>query len=138
MAEGGSRKKKKKHGGLYCVAGGSNNISCKTNSYTEGISLHIFPKDPSVRKKWISFVKVHRTDFVEPTDYSALCSLHFEKDCYNQRFTFEELGNQSSKIKRTLHRNAIPTIQLEKSELTKQTERTVTTPRERRYVSGYL
>ena len=40
---------KKKRGGKYGVAGISSKESCKNNSHTEGISMHLFPKDEEVR-----------------------------------------------------------------------------------------
>ena len=41
-----------KRGGRYCAAGGPNNVSCTNNSNTPGVSMHIFPKDESVRRRW--------------------------------------------------------------------------------------
>lgn len=52
-----------KRDGRYCVVGAPNNISCKNNSYTDGISMHQFPTDPLVRNKWVKFVRRHRADF---------------------------------------------------------------------------
>ena len=59
------------------MAEGTNKVSCMNNGYTEGISMHIFPKDEIVLIKWIRFVKNHRLDF-KPKSLSALCSSHFE------------------------------------------------------------
>lgn len=99
-----------KSGGLYCVAGGPNLQSCKNSWSSEGISMHLFPKDPEIRKKWVAFVRRHRADF-EPTRTSALCSIHFEASCFQQRFTLAKLGGESSlPTKRRLERDAIPTI----------------------------
>ena len=39
-----------KHGGKYCVAGAGNIKSCKNTSYTPGVSMHLFPSDPKIRK----------------------------------------------------------------------------------------
>ena len=46
---------KRKRGGDYCVAGGPNKVSCKNSSYSEGISMHCFPKDEIVREKMDKF-----------------------------------------------------------------------------------
>ena len=82
MAATNSRKRKQ--GGDYCVAGGPNKVSCKNNSYSECISMHYFPKDEIVRKKWTNFVQKHRKNFV-PSNKSCLCSAHFDKSCYENR-----------------------------------------------------
>ena len=39
-------------GGKYCVAGLPDNVSCTNTSYTEGISIHIVPKNPETLQKW--------------------------------------------------------------------------------------
>ena len=54
---------------------------CSTSS-GEGYSLHAFPRDESIRKKWITAVKWQRSNWSGPTAYSVLCSKHFEADCY--------------------------------------------------------
>lgn len=99
-----------KASGLYCVAGGPNLQSCKNSSCTEGISMHLFPADHNIKRKWINFVRRHRPTF-EPTRYSALCSIHFEASCFHQRFSFSELGSELNlPAKRRLERDAIPSI----------------------------
>lgn len=72
-----------KHGGKTCVAGAPGLISCTNNSYSPGISMHVFSKDESVRSQWVKFVRTYRPDF-QPTDYSYLCSLHFNKSWYTR------------------------------------------------------
>ena len=57
-------KAKKKARGNYCVAGGPNMTNCENNSLTPGISMHYFPKNETLWKKWTLFVRVHRKDFV--------------------------------------------------------------------------
>ena len=83
-----SQEKKKKRGGKYGVAGISSKESCKNNSHTEGISIHLFPKDEEVRWKWIKFVQQRRADFfgeaVNSAD-SSLCSGHFEGSCFTRK-----------------------------------------------------
>ena len=51
-------KEKKKKRGNYCVGGGPNMSNCANNSSTPGIhvSMHYFPKDETLRQKWIRFV----------------------------------------------------------------------------------
>ena len=97
-------------GGQYCVAGGPNNESCKNSSSTEGISMHSFPANEDTRKKWILFVRRHRPNF-EPRRYAALCSIHFEPSCFQQRYLLSEVGGESSApTKRRLAKGAVPSI----------------------------
>ena len=78
-----------KQGGRYCVAGGPNKVSCKNISYTPGISMHCFPKDARLRRLWTQFVQRHRANF-EPSEYSALCSAHFEPTCFQRKLSWED------------------------------------------------
>ena len=53
-------------GGRRCVAGSPNLVSCANSQHTEGISMHLFPKeetDPQRRRKWVNFVHKHRPSF---------------------------------------------------------------------------
>ena len=84
MAARNSDVKATQHGGKHCKAGGPNGQSCKNTSYTPGLTMHQFPKDPTVRAKWVKFVRKHRVDFRgEPLSaHAALCSVHFEERCF--------------------------------------------------------
>ena len=107
MAQGGI-----KHSGRYCVAGGPNKVSCKSTSYTPGISMHRFPKDESLRRQWTQFVRSHRAKFA-PSKYSALCSAHFEETCFERKLP---LGPEASvKTPRNLlKRGSVPTVDTER------------------------
>ena len=73
----------KRQRGRYCVAGAPNQQSCQNRSFTPGIRMYKFPKDPVVRSKWVQFVRRHRHDFKDPTSaYTSLCSAHFEESCF--------------------------------------------------------
>lgn len=97
--------KSKPPGGQFCVAGAPNNKSCTNNQHMEGISLHRFPKDPTVKKQWVDFVRRHRKEW-QPEKYSVLCSAHFEDSCYTKnRQIAASLG-----IKNILDKKAVPTI----------------------------
>ena len=89
-----------------CVAAGCSN----TNK--DGVSLHKFPQDRAqdrtLRKKWIDQVKRHR-DKWEPTDYSVLCSQHFEKSCFMPSPALM-LSLGVGKKKPFLKPDAVPTI----------------------------
>ena len=70
--------------------------------------MHKFPKDANLRRQWIKFVQVKRADFVEPTEYSVICNIHFSPDCYEKSFMVEMgLRKQSP----ALLSGAVPTIQ---------------------------
>ena len=103
MAEG------KKRGGKFCIAGGPNNVSCTNTSYTKGISMHIFPKNEELRKKWVQFVKKHRVDEFNPAT-SSLCSAHFAMDAYERNYSIDLDIDPTNKLRRFLKRDAIPTI----------------------------
>ena len=75
----------KHNGGKYCAARGPDNIGCKNNSHTPGVSMHDFPKDEKTRKKWIDFVGRHQHGWKPNSDARtppSLCSLHFEPTCF--------------------------------------------------------
>lgn len=44
--------KKKCKSGKFYVAEGPGFVSCKNTTYTEGISMHLFPKDLTRRAQW--------------------------------------------------------------------------------------
>lgn len=107
---------KSKRGGKYCVAGGPNGTSCKNGTYTEGISLHLFPQVKNTgteadkekartRALWVKFVRRHRHDF-EVTATSVLCSVHFDQSCYNKNVEIADMVG----FKKRLKPQAIPTI----------------------------
>ena len=105
-----AEKEKKKKRGNYCAAGGPNMSNCANNSSTPGISMHYFPKDETLRQKWIRFVRIHRKDFV-PSKSATLCSVHFEETCFESKpwiITSSETG-ESLQPKRCLKKGAVPT-----------------------------
>ena len=93
----------------FSVAGGPNKKSCTNNGDTPGISMHVFPTEPAVRRPWIRFVHRHRTDF-DPAKYLSrisLCSAHFDPSCFSKRFS----GNlDNTNTKKFLTRGSVPTI----------------------------
>ncbi|CAH1793982.1 unnamed protein product, partial [Owenia fusiformis] len=66
----------------WCVLGG-----CSKSRENNGVSLHEFPKDLSIAKKWHSFVlKTRKWDMPPDTAIRRkvqICSDHFERDCYD-------------------------------------------------------
>lgn len=100
----GDKGGKSKGSGIRCVAANCGN----TNA--DGVSLHTFPKDPTLLKKWSDFVKLKRGAWPGPTEYSALCSIHFEPSCFpfRTRFEIEQMGVRPKRV--TLTSVACPTI----------------------------
>lgn len=94
-----------RRGGRYCVAGGPNQQSCMNSTYKEGISMHQFPKDPQIRIQWEKFVQRHRKDFKATSQYTSLCSVHFEESCYEFPMQLEGI-----KMTKKLKKGSIPTI----------------------------
>ena len=133
-----SNRKKNKHLGKYCVAGGPGNLSCKNNSSVVGISMHGFPKrEGNLRNTWIKFVQKHRPNW-QPSPFSGLCSAHFEPRFYLQRPDIDIMQldtNQSFRTKRMLDRKvAYPTIDTVEPER----QATIISPRERRQVCNIV
>ena len=110
--------------GRRCVAGAPNKTSCGNDFYTEGITMHRFPIDPTVRAKWIRFVKRHRVDFNDPGKNTWLCSAHFEKTCFNLQIEGD------FNLQRRLHRGSIPT----RDTVVPNTEPAVLTERNKRQI----
>ena len=86
-----------------CVAAG-----CNTKSGM-GYSLHGFPQDKALRKKWVQAVKCQRGNWEGPSSSSQLCSEHFEDHCFiTEGFRYREAMGVST-VKR-LKPDAVPTI----------------------------
>ena len=69
--------------------------------------MYKFPKDANLRRQRVKFVQVKRADFVEPTEHSIICNIHFSPDCYEKSFMVEMgLRKQSPLLS-----GAVPTIQ---------------------------
>lgn len=100
----GDRGGKSSGSGIRCVA-----AHCG-NTHKDGYSMHSFPKDPTLRRQWVDFVKVKRVDWNGPTEYSAICSDHFTMDCFPFRFRFEleQMGRKPKKVQ--LNSNAVPSV----------------------------
>ena len=82
-----------------CVAAGC------SNTYKDGVSLFLFPKDPVIFKKWAQQVQRGR-DKWKPSQHSVLCSCHFAPECYEP--STEVLGLEKQKPR--LKGDAVPTL----------------------------
>ncbi len=85
-----------------CVAAGC------SKTHKDGVSLFLFPKEPTLRKKWAAQVRRTR-DKWEPTDSSVVCSKHFEDHCFEQDNKIA-LAMGLNKRKPRLMPNALPTL----------------------------
>ena len=86
-----------------CVAAGCDSGSGK------GYNFHKFPRDETLRRRWISAVKRQRSNWDGPSTDSQLYFKHFEDDCFvteGVRFC-DEMGIPT--VKR-LKPDAVPTI----------------------------
>ena len=87
-----------------CVAAGC------SNTYRDGVSLFLFPKDPQMRKKWADQVKRTRNKWDGPTDHSVLCSCHFEEHCFEADMKLAQSFGVEGKKKPRLKPDAVPTL----------------------------
>ena len=86
-----------------CVAG-----LCSRQTKRDCVSLHVFPKEPSLRRQWVKFVQLKRKDFTmkNVSEHTQLCHLHFhEENFINQK----QICNGFAKL-RILSPEAIPTV----------------------------
>ena len=90
-----------------CVAAGC------SNTYKDGVSLFLFPKDPVIFKKWAQQVQRGR-DKWKPSQHSVLCSCHFAPECYEPSTEVaKSLGLEMQKPR--LKGDAVPTLPHETS-----------------------
>ena len=100
----GDKGGKSRGSGVRCVS-----VNCG-NTHADGFSLHKFPKKTVLRKQWNDIVRVKRGDWDGPSEFSALCSVHFKPECFpfRQRFEMEQMGRKPKKV--VLNEDAVPTI----------------------------
>ena len=86
-----------------CIAASCDSVGGK------GCSIHKFPQDEAIRKKWIKAVKQQRSNWDGPSPHSLLCSRHFAEDCFvTEGVHFcDEMGMPTAK---GLKPDAMPTI----------------------------
>ena len=84
----------------YCCVPGCNNHSQRNKD----VGYHVFPKDPTTRKAWIS--RIRRENLRDP-ESGCVCSKHFTRDCYETNL-MEELTGQ--KIRRKLKEGSVPSV----------------------------
>ena len=104
-------KKGAARGGKFCCGGLPNGESCTNNSQMPGISMHRYPKNPTIQRQWTPFVRRHRQQF-NPSVYTAgpfPCSTHYENTAYS-RAALNLPGFDTNNTKAFLNCDAMPTI----------------------------
>jgi len=92
---------------MSCVVPGCKSGYGTKNQLPPGVRTHRFPKDLAQRKRWCEAIP--RADW-QPTDFSRICSLHFDNSDY---FTEHQDSNKhrqkdSALKRRRLKPDAIP------------------------------
>lgn len=87
----------------HCVVVGCNNQAKKKDDRT--VRFHCFPEEPELYRAWVNGVK--RTTL--PKD-PRVCSRHFELSCFDESYLMELQVMGSSRLKKALKPDAIPTI----------------------------
>ncbi|XP_025419417.1 uncharacterized protein LOC112689780 [Sipha flava] len=67
-------KKANYHACIFCL---------KSINLNPGLSLHVFPKDPVIRSKWLKIFGLNESD-IYPN--RKVCSLHFEEHCFSGQY----------------------------------------------------
>ena len=89
--------------GKRCVAAGC------SNTHRDGVSLHKFPKDASLRQQWVRQVQRTRADWKEPSEHSVVCSAHFAEPCFEPDSALASAMGLE-KRKKKLKPDTVPTL----------------------------
>jgi len=85
---------------VSCCVPGCTNYSAKSTN----ISYHKIPKDPQLRKAWISRL---RTENLPPLKNCYVCGEHFDNECFESDFMEQLIGEKKRK---RLKADTIPSI----------------------------
>lgn len=78
--------------GRMCVVAGC------SKRQTDNVSAHSFPKDERQRAAWTRFVKLTRADWTGQSQYTVICSEHFNEECYErQHYLTKDFGIPTKK-----------------------------------------
>ena len=80
------------------------------SSHKSRTSLFKFPKDPTLRKKWISFVKRTRKDFKQPLISHRICAVHFSVDSFQSGSMIALKKTVGLSTRRPLKADAVPSV----------------------------
>jgi len=92
-----------KRGGRRCIAAGCSN----TNE--DGVSLFGFPKDETLKCQWTRQVKRTRAEWPGPTQYSVVCSAHFEEEFFEPGPLLRVQMGIDTRCKLVLKKDAVAT-----------------------------
>lgn len=89
-----------------CVIGGCT----RTSSKNREVSFFKFPLDEQQRREWVRFVCTTRADFkfADVTEWSRVCSKHFDDDCRDQSSRMKQ--HLGLKTKFLLKESAVPSL----------------------------
>ena len=79
-----------------------------SNTYSDGVHLFKFPRDPAIRQQWVKQVQRTRAQWSGPSEHSILCSKHFTDSCFEPDSVLA--SKMGIKKCRRLKDDAIPTI----------------------------
>ncbi|XP_069022877.1 uncharacterized protein [Embiotoca jacksoni] len=80
-------------------------FGCKVGK-GESVSLHVLPKDPRLREKWVQFIWKNRSVPAKLPDKTRVCSSHFPEH-YFENFTQKQMGFATKLI---LKPEAVPCV----------------------------
>ena len=79
-----------------------------SKTHQDGVSLHVFPPDPSLQLEWTRQVQRTRSDFNGPSKHSVVCSDHFMSDCFEEDTAIAARFNIEKRVR--LKPDAVPTV----------------------------
>ena len=129
--------------GPYCIAGAPSQQRCQNRSFTSGIRMNKFLKDPVVKAKWVQFVRRHRHNFKDQTsEYTSLCLAHFKESCYQKNLAvLSSMEAQGVKMNWCLKKDAVPTrdttVTPASEELSNRRKREVRFPRVHSIIANF-
>lgn len=88
--------------GRMCVVAGC------SKRQSDGVSVHVFPKDERQRAAWVRFVKLTGADWSGPSQYTVICRDYFNDDCYEVRFSY--MKDFGIPVNKCLIKGSVPSI----------------------------
>ena len=87
-------------------------FGCFSSSKKKNVSLHSFPKEENIRKRWIHLCK--RQDSINVNN-AKICSLHFEENAFQRHLKYELLNLPVPAKLVRIKQDALPTLLLPSS-----------------------
>ena len=79
-------------------------------THTNLASVSLFPKDPTLHKKWTDQDKRTRSLWEGPSIHSVLCSVHFEEECFEPQGKLADSLGLDGRRKHRLKADVVPTL----------------------------